>query len=453
MLPSDSDEPILEPEDTLRAASPSPAEMSQHAHSAAPHDAYAALRFRDYRLYSLGGLLAALGGQMFSLAVGWELYQRTRDVWTLGLVGLIQALPVIFLALPAGDLADRFDRRRIVLWMEFFIALGWLGFVFLSLARAPVSYYFALLFIDATLGAFAGPARSALLPQLVPEAMLANAITWNASRWQTAATLGPALGGAAIAIFHGATMVYLLSALCAFSLFACLLPLRPRPHVRPKESESAWHRLLVGLRFVRGQKIILATITLDLFAVFLGGAVTLLPAFADEILKIGPAQLGWLRAAPAAGALGMSLWLSLRPPMRRAGASLLWCVIGFGIATIVFALSRNFALSLLALAITGALDNVSVVVRSTLLQVLTPPHMRGRVSAVNSVFVGSSNELGGFESGAAARLLGLVNSVVLGGIGTILVVLGVHFIWPQVAKLGALDELVPDESAEKSTPE
>lgn len=437
---------IYEPEDVNRAASPFPGEAAQLPPEAetTPHDALAALRYRDYRLYAFGSLVAALGAQMFGVTVAWQLFSRTNDAWTLGLVGLLQAIPVIALALPAGAIADKYDRRRIVIITEFAIMLCWLAFVFMTIAHSPLWLFFLVLFIEATFGAFHNPARTAVLAQLVPEEVLANAITWNSSRWQMAATVGPALGGFAIAAF-GIRNVYAIAAACGLVSLLSMIPLRPHPLVRQPESEDPWQRLIVGVRFVRSQGLFLATITLDLFAVFLGGAVTLLPVFAKQILHVGPAGLGWLRAAPAIGALAMSLWLSVRPPMKQAGRSLMWSVAGFGAATVVFGLSRNFWLSMVMLAITGALDNVSVVVRSTLLQVLTPPHMRGRVSAVNSVFIGSSNELGGFESGLAARYLGATMAVVSGGIGTILVVLGVRKAWPEVGQLGSLGDLRPVE--------
>lgn len=438
-----------EPPDVERPAAAAPTEEQLSQSPLSPRrgrrDPYSALRFRDYQLYSVGGLVAIIGNQVQGVAVGWELYERTRDPWSLGLVGLVQAAPVILLALPAGQIADRFDRRRIVLAMELLLMLCWLGLAALSYTRGPLLLFYGCLLLDGVAHTFAGPARSALLTQLVPPDVLPNAAIWNSSRWQIGSMIGPALGGGAVALckIHtpqwGYAPVYGFAVLCSMVLMLFLLQLRPRPQQRESEPAS-WQTLLAGLRFVRDNKIILATITLDMFAVLLGGATTLLPVFASDILRVGPQGLGWLRAAPAVGALAMALALAMLPPLRRAGTALLWAVAGFGAATVVFGLSKNLWLSLAMLALTGALDNISVVVRHTLVQVLTPDHMRGRVSAVNSVFIGTSNELGGFESGAAAKLLGPVAAVVLGGVGTIAVVAFVARAWPQIRSLHSLED-------------
>lgn len=436
------------------AAAPTQDELAQSPLSPrrGGRDPYSALRFRDYRLYSVGGLVAIIGNQMQGVAVGWELYERTHDPWSLGLVGLVQALPVILLALPAGQIADRFDRRRIVLAMELLLMLCWLGLAALSYTRGPLLLFYGCLLLDGVAHTFAGPARSALLTQLVPTHVLPNAAIWNSSRWQIGSMIGPALGGGAVALCKthapqwGYAPVYGAAVLCSMVLFAVLLRLRPRPQERETEPAS-WQTLLAGLRFVRDNKIILATITLDMFAVLLGGATTLLPIFATDILQVGPQGLGWMRAAPAIGALLMALALAMLPPLRRAGQALLWAVAGFGAATIVFGLSQNYWLSLAMLGLSGALDNISVVVRHTLVQVLTPDHMRGRVSAVNSVFIGTSNELGGFESGAAAKLLGPVAAVVLGGVGTVAVVAFVARAWPQIRHLHSLENAAGQTAA------
>lgn len=411
------------------------------------HDPYQALRSRDFRLWSTGGFFAAIGQHMFATAIGWELYELTRNVWTaVGLVGLIEAAPVIFLVLPAGHLADRRDRRVIVLLTQFATAFTAIAFAFASYYHGPVTWFYALLGINALAEAIKGPARSALLPQLVPQEALANAVAWNSSRWQTASMIGPALGGAAIGLFHTAWPVYMIAFIFSLIFLITVWLTKPTPFEQVETDESVWQSLAAGVRFVRDQKIILATITLDMFAVLLGGAVALLPVYAKDILHVGPGGLGWLRAAPAVGAFVTGLWISYRPPMRHAGSALLWAVAGFGAATIVFGFSKNFALSLLMLAATGACDQVSVVVRHTLVQVLTPNHMQGRVSAVNSVFIGSSNELGAAESGAVAKAFGPVAAVVGGGIGTILVVIGIAAVWPQVTKLGSLHDMKPQEA-------
>ena len=410
------------------------------------HDPYKALRSRDFQLWSIGGFFAAIGQHMFAVAIGWELYERTRNVWTaVGLVGLIEAAPVILLVLPAGHLADRHDRRRIVLITQVLTALTAVAFAGASYYDKPISWFYVLLGLNALAEAIKGPARNALLPQLVPQEALANAVSWNSSRWQTASMIGPLLGGAAIGLFHTAWPVYIVAFVFSLTFLVTAWLVKPTPFERVNVEESVWQSLAGGVRFVRNQKIILATITLDMFAVLLGGAVALLPVIAKDVLHVGPGGLGWLRAAPAIGAFASGMWISYRPPMRRAGLALVWAVAGFGVATIVFGLSKNFALSLVMLALTGACDQVSVVVRHTLVQVLTPNHMQGRVSAVNSVFIGSSNELGAAESGAVAKLLGPVPAVVLGGIGTIFVVLGIAAIFPQITKLGSLADMKPEE--------
>jgi MFS family permease len=310
--------------------------------------------------------------------------------------------------------------------------------------EGPVPWYFVFLFLIGVARAFSAPARWAIVPQVVPLESLSNAVTWNSSGWQVAATLGPALGGWVIAATGHAAGAYVLASVCALVCAALVAGIHLRPVKRESRAVSL-ASLLAGLRFVWGTPLILATITLDLFAVLLGGATALLPIYASDILTVGPTGLGWLRAAPSIGALVMALVMAHRPPLRRAGRALLVSVAGFGVATVVFGLSHDPYLSFLMLALTGALDNVSIVVRGTLVQLLTPDEMRGRVSAVNAIFIVSSNELGAFESGVTAAWFGPVWSVVAGGIGTVLVVLAVMARWPQVLRLGPLHR--PDELA------
>jgi len=411
-----------------------------------PRDPYAALRSSNYRLFALGGLASALGGQVFSVALGWELYERTHDPGALGFLGLIQAVPVVALALPAGDLADRVDRKKIlVLTLPLVIACVGLLAV-LSKNHAPLWTIYAVILAEAFANALANPARSAILPQLVPQETLANAIAWNTSRWQLASLGGPALGGFLIAIFKTAWPVYFL-AMAGMSVFwLCALGLKPTPlPPAPPAKETISQRLAVGVDFVRSSPLILAALSLDMLAVLFGGATALLPVYARDILKVGPEGLGWLRAAPAFGALVVSLTIAYRAPLKKAGLALLWAVAGFGLATIAFGVSKSFGLSFFALMLTGATDNVSVVVRHTLVQAKTPRHMQGRVSAVNSVFIGISNELGAAESGYVARWLGAVRCVVLGGVGTVLTVMAVAQKWPELKRLGSLDSLRADE--------
>jgi len=285
---------------------------------------------------------------------------------------------------------------------------------------------------------FGWAARSSFFPTLVPRDAFSNAVTWNNSVFQIASVLGPAISGFLVAQI-GFPIVYTIDALTAFSFFLLVLPIPRAPNIGRK-AEGAWHGLIAGIKFVFSKKVILATITLDLFAVLLGGATALLPIFADQILHVGPIGLGWLRAAPAIGALGMALMVAHLPPMRQAGKSLLWCVSGFGLATIGFGLSHAFWLSLSLLFLAGALDSVSVIIRGSIVQLVTPDEMRGRVSAVNNIFIGTSNEFGALESGLTAALFGPVISVVGGGIGTIFVVIAVALGWPETRKIGALDK-------------
>jgi MFS family permease len=384
-------------------------------------------------------MAATIGNQMQGVAVGWELYERTSSPLALGLIGLAQVLPIIVLAIPAGHAADRYSRTGQIILAQSLLLLTSLGLAWLSWTRGSVSLTYVLLVLTGVGQAFHRPARSSMLPQIVPRDHLLAAITWNTSTWQIAAMAGPALGGLVIAI-SGPTACYLLNSYCTIAVILLTAGLELWPVKRDLEPVTL-RSLLAGLRFVIKTNLILATITLDLLAVFLGGATALLPIYARDILEIGPTGLGWLRAAPSIGSFCMAILLAHRRPMRRAGKTLLWAVAVFGAATIVFGFSTNAYLSFAMLLVTGAMDNMSVVVRQTLVQMLTPDEMRGRVSAVNTIFVASSNELGEFESGVAASLFGTVLSVVLGGVGTILVVLGVASIWPRLRRLGSLHDV------------
>ncbi|MBI4850853.1 MAG: MFS transporter [Acidobacteria bacterium] len=404
------------------------------------HDPFAALRLRDFRLYSIGGLLAIIGQQMQSVAVGWELYERTGSAMALGWVGLVQALPVLLLALPAGQLADRFDRRRIVIVAQVFMSLCSAGLALLSYYKGSITLLYALLLMWGIAKAFTWPARAAMISQLVPLNLFTNAATWNSTVFQTGAISGPALGGLIIAYYNSALPVYIIDAIFGIARLISVLLIKSKQNSYSKEPMTL-NSLVAGFDFVWKTKIILATISLDLFAVLLGGATTLLPIFAKDILQVGPSGLGWLRAAPSIGAVLMAFILVYLPPLKQAGKALLWSVIIFGLATIVFGFSKSFLLSFSMLFIAGAVDNISVVVRQTLVQVLTPDEMRGRVSAVNSIFITSSNEIGGFESGLVAAFFSPIISVVSGGIGTILVVIATILIWPEVKQIGSLQEL------------
>lgn len=414
------------------------------------HDPYAALRYADYRRLLGSTILAGVAREMQGVAVGWELYQRTDSAAALGLVGLIQFLPVIVLCLPAGQAADRYDRKLLLTVGQGLAAGASLGLAALSHFQGPVPLIYLCLLLTGVVQAIQMPTRWALISQVVPAPVLANAVTWNSSVMQLSFVIGPALGGLVIA-GDDALAAYLLAAGCSLGSAALFFSMRPPARARAVQPLSL-ASLLAGIAFVGRTKLILATITLDLFAVLFGGATALLPIFARDILHVGPAGLGWLRAAPSLGAILMSVFLTHGPPLRRAGLALLWSVAGFGVATVVFGLSENFWLSLAMLALTGALDNISVVVRGTLVQVLTPDEMKGRVSAVNALFISSSNQLGAFESGITAEWFGAIWSVLGGGIATLLVVLLVIAVWPEVIRLGALHEVEPaaDPAEEKN---
>jgi MFS family permease len=410
------------------------------------YDPYAALRLPDYRRLLLGNMLASIATQTQAVAVGWELYQGTDSPAALGFVGLVQFLPVLLLTLPAGHAADRYSRKGIVIAAQVLVALACLGLAVRSQLDGPIRLIYLGVLLVGVGQAFNSPARWSLIPLVVPDELLTAAVTWNSSGWQVASVVGPALGGLVVGEL-GLPAAYVVAGLCALGAATLLVPLRPRPAVRHTGGVTL-DSVLAGLRFVRRNELMLAAITLDLFAVLLGGATALLPIFARDILHVGPVGFGWLRAAPSLGALLMAIVMAHRPPLRRAGPTLLAAVAGFGVATIVFGLSESAALSFIMLAITGALDNISVVVRGTLVQVLTPDTMRGRVSAVNALFIGSSNELGAFESGITAQWFGPVLSVVGGGVGTLLVVLIVAIQWPVVLRLDSLAaaaELPPQE--------
>jgi len=403
------------------------------------HDPYAALRHRDYRLVLIGRVFANIGSNMQTVAVGWELYERTHSAMALGWVGLVQVLPVMLFALPAGHLADRLDRRRLVMAAHLLMVAAAVGLAILSHEQGPVAWIYACLFAVGVGRAVAMPAGSSLMPLLVPKAAFSNAVTWSSSGFQLASTIGPALGGFLIASFGQAAAVYWFNAGLTLLYVGCLLAMRLRAQERPAEPMTL-HHLLAGVRFVWNEKVILPAITLDMFAVLLGGATALLPIYAKDILHVGPAGLGWLRAMPAIGAIVMGFAIAHRPPLKHAGPAMLWAVAGFGVATVVFGLSKIFWLSLAMLFVAGALDAISVVVRHTLVQMRTPDALRGRVSAVNSLFISSSNELGDFEAGTVAAWFGPVVSVVSGGVGTVLVVAWVAKRWPAMRRLRALNE-------------
>ena len=444
--PSEQQQPSeLEPPDVERPSSLAPTEPQLESetpagHDARGHDPYAALRLPGYRMYSLGWMISVIGRQVQDVAVGYELYHRTGSKLALGWIGLAQALPLLLLALPAGQLADRFDRRRIMIVSQILWAGSSVGLAVLSHTQGPVPLVYVLLVTGAIAHATGWPARSSMLPQVVPAEMFNNAVTWNSSIFQIASVVGPAVAG--LVLLWGAPAAYVMDAVCALTFALLLMRLRLSPADRPRDPATL-RSLTEGVRFVWRAPVILATISLDLFAVLLGGATILMPVFARDILNVGKVGLGVLRTAPAVGAFAAAILIAHLPPMRRAGRAMLWAVAGFGLATVVFGLSEWFWLSFLMLALTGAFDNVSVVVRHTLIQTLPPDNMRGRVAAVNIIFIGASNELGAFESGVTAEWWGPRTAVVVGGIGTIVVVALIALLAPQVRRLGSLRDVRP----------
>ena len=401
------------------------------------HDPYAALRVPAYRRYLTGSLLVQVGTAGQGVAVGWEVYTRTGDPLSLAAVGAAAALPMLLLTLPAGVMADRIDRRKIMLFGMFGTTLTSVGLAALSWAGAAVGWTYLMLLLDSAFLRAAGPARSALLPMLVPRDLFENAVKWRTSGFDVAGAVGPAVGGFLVAVSVPGAYLVSAASTALFMIVVATLDVDARP---PKSAarRGMLSELAEGVSFVWRRKLLLGAISLDLFAVLLGGAVYLLPIYAADILKVGETGLGWLRSAPAAGALVTAITLAYLPPIRRAGLTLLAAVAGFGLATVVFGLSTSFWLSMAMLFLTGVFDNVSVVIRHTLVQLATPEHMRGRVSAVSSVFIGSSNELGGVESGVVASLFGPVFSVVSGGVGTLVVVAAWAGLFPRLRDLRTL---------------
>lgn len=412
------------------------------------NDPYEAFRSPGFGRFFVGGFLIHIGTAAQSVAIGWEMYVRTDSALALGLVGLVQALPMLLLTLPAGYLADVYDRRKLMI-------LGLAGTSLTSLALAAFSIYhgsiplmYFLLFMDAAFHRLAGPSSAAIVPLLVPPRALENAIKWRSSLFHLSLVIGPAIGGFIVAFNVAAA--YLFSAATTVSFIMLIATIRI-PEGRRSTPGNMLRQLREGMAFVWNQKVILGVVSLDMFAVLLGGAVYLLPIFARDILVDRPfgmrpeQALGWLRAAPALGALTMAVFMAHRPPVVRAGRSMLMAVAAFGAATVVFGLSRSFYLSFVMLFLTGLFDNISVVIRHTLVQLRTPNELRGRVSAVNSMFIGSSNELGGFESGIVARYFGPVVSVLSGGIGSILIVLAWAKLFPGLRGFGQLSAAVESD--------
>jgi len=399
----------------------------------------------DFVSYTLARFFIVLSLEMLSVAVGWQVYEITHRPLDLGYVGLAQFLPGFALFLFAGHAADLFDRRRLLMWCYAGFALCSALLLLISW-RAPQSVHliYAVLVLLGAVRSFNFPASRAILPQLVPEEHFANAVAWNSSIFQIATIAGPALGGIVYAVFRGPNAVYAIAVSISILAMAMTMRIKILAAARSKEPVSL-RAVFAGFRFIGQKKLILGSISLDMFAVLLGGAVALLPVYAREILHTGPWGLGLLRSAPGVGAAVMAMVVAHRPIRRRAGMTMLLCVAGFGVFTIAFGISRSLILSLVALFLCGASDMVSVIIRATLVQIATPDEMRGRVNAVDMLFIGVSNELGEFESGFTAQWFGTVPAVVLGGIGT-LVVIGIWaWVFPELRNADQLTvaELVP----------
>jgi MFS family permease len=389
------------------------------------HDPYAALRIPNFRWFIVSLLTMTIATQIQVVVVSWQIYDITHDPLSLGLIGLAEALPFIGLSLFAGHVADRVNRRTIALAALGVMVTCAVGLLALSIVGGvgtrSVWPFYAIIAVTGVARSFLQPARQALGAELIGRELYPNAVAWRSSTWQTAAMIGPALGGLLYG-FASATAAYVVQA--ALMVFALVTfgAIAYQTRFISQSTESIVESLGSGIRFVLRERVLLGALTLDLFSVLLGGAEALLPVFADQILHVGPQGLGILRAAPAAGAVAMSVFLAHRPPFQRAGKTLLFAVATFALCIIGFGLSRSFVLSGLLLLVSGMADNVSVVIRSTMLQVLTPEHLLGRVSAVNSIFIGSSNEIGAFESGVTAKFFGTVPAVLLGGFASLAVV-------------------------------
>jgi MFS family permease len=411
----------------------------------------AAFRHLNFVLYVIERFFVVAGLEMMSVAVGWQVYEITRRPLDLGLVGLAQFLPNVFLFLIAGHAADRFSRKNLLLICNFGFALCCALLIIISRGTASnVRAIYEVLVLLGVVRSFNSPAGRALLPALVPQHVFPNAVAWNATIFQGATILGPALGGVLYAALRGPAGVYSVAVAGCLAATLALSRIRIQRSERPGENIST-KTVLAGLHYIWNYKLILGAISLDLFAVLLGGAVALLPVYAREILRTGPWGLGLLRASPGVGAGILAVLLAYRPLRRRVGATMLVCVTGFGLFTIVFGISHSLVLSMLSLVLVGASDMVSVVIRSTLVQIATPDAVRGRVNAVEMIFIGASNELGEFESGLTAHWFGTVPAVLLGGVGTLIVVALWAWIFPELKNAdrltsvpGEVSNLLPD---------
>lgn len=404
------------------------------------NDAYATLRLKDFRWFIVARFILTLAIQMQSVVVGWQIYALTHDALSLGMIGIAEIVPFLCVTLFAGHVADIVNRKKIIVLsgLVYFICAAALLFISTQMHPVLAAYgampIYLIIFITGLARGFMSPAQFAFMAQLIPRELLGNASTWNSVSWQVAEVAGPAIGGLIYGFFGvGAAYTAVVFFAAIGWIFFVLIKKKPMPERVRKE--TVWESLSSGIKFVFGHQMVLSALSLDMFAVFFGGAVSVLPIFADQVLHTGAKGLGFLRAAPALGAIIMSIVQAHYPPFKKAGRNLLFAVFGFGLCIISFALSKNFYLSLFILLFSGMFDNISVVIRATIIQLYTPDEMRGRVSAVNGIFIGSSNELGSFESGLAARLLGLIPSVIFGGSMTLAVVASVRKLAPKLRDL------------------
>ena len=404
-------------------------------------DSRAAFRYPDFRRYLVVRFLSTLSSEMQPVAVGWQIYAITHRPLDLGLAGLAQFLPAVCLFLLAGHVSDRVPRKRILFACMLAFAVCSALLLWFTFERIATVYpIYAVLLLNGTVRAFNAPAAQSFLPLILPRAVFANGVTWNSSAFQVSSIAGPMVGGILYGITGSPQFVY-GSAVLAYSAAALILVGVRLTSTVPSQKAESGGAVLVGTRYIWHNKLVLGAMSLDLFAVLLGGAVALLPVYAREILRVGPAGLGLMRSAPGIGAVLTSLLLAHRPLGRKAGLAMLWCVFAFGLFTVIFGVSRDFALSLVMLLLLGASDTVSVIVRSTMIQLGTPDQMRGRVSAVNMVFIGASNEVGQFESGVTAHWFGTVPAVVFGGVGTIVIVCLWAWLFPSLRKLDRLETI------------
>ena len=397
-------------------------------------DPYIAMRFPEFRSYIAMRFLFTFAYQVQAVVIGWHIYQLTKDPLSLGLIGLAEAIPSIMVTLYGGYIADKSDKKKLLIWIigsmlccSAVLTVVTTDDVLRLIGQTPVIIiiYVMIFFIGITRG-FYSPTAFALMAQIIPKEHYANSSTWNSGSWQTASIMGPAVGGLLYA-FSGITACFVVIVIFLALALGCIIFFVKNYPAYFVPKENIFKSLSEGIRFVFKSRMILGALSLDMFSVFFGGAVALMPIFAHDILKVGAEGLGFMRAAPALGAVITMFILAKYPPMNKPWRNLLLAVAGFGISIICFGLSRNFYLTLLCLFFEGAFDSVSVIIRSTILQILTPEEMRGRVSAVNGIFINSSNEIGAFESGATARLMGTIPSVIFGGSMTIMIVIFTYF--------------------------